>query len=106
MLSALAAMRGVSLHPVDPHESSADIESYAGGSARLSQVLAILTDIAAKSEKALIFVEDLAMQERLAVLLKEHFKLDSLPLRINGGVPGQRRQQICTCHSRFEGRSS
>ena len=94
MLSTLAAMRGVSLHPTDPRTSPSDIEAYARDSARLSQVLAILKDVATKSEKALIFVEDLAMQERLAGLLQSHFKLDTLPLRINGSVSGQKRQEI------------
>lgn len=99
MLSTLAAMRGISLHPIDPRQCPSDIEEYARDSARLSKVLQILTDIAAKSEKALIFVEDLAMQERLAGLLQKHFSLKSAPLRINGAVSGQKRQEIV---DRFE----
>jgi hypothetical protein len=67
---------------------------YAHDSARLSQVLTILKEIAGKSEKALIFVEDLAMQETLAGLLQKHFALKTAPLRINGSVAGQKRQEI------------
>lgn len=94
MLSTLAAMRGVSLHPLDPRQAPDDLDTYAQDSARLSATLGILDDVAAKNEKALIFVESLAMQERLASLIKSRFRLRSLPHRINGGVLGQRRQSI------------
>lgn len=94
MLSTLAAMRGVSLHPLDPRQAPDDLDAYAQDSARLSATLGILDDVAAKNEKALIFVESLAMQERLASLIKSRFRLRSLPHRINGGVLGQRRQSI------------
>ncbi len=94
MLSTLAAMRGVSLHPLDPRQAPKDLDSYAQDSARLSAALGILDDVAAKNEKALIFVESLAMQERLASLIKTRFGLRNLPHRINGGVLGQRRQSI------------
>jgi superfamily II DNA or RNA helicase len=94
MLATLAAMRGVSLHPLDPRQAPDDLDTYAQDSARLSATLSILDDVAAKDEKALIFVESLAMQERLASLIKSRFRLRNLPHRINGGVPGQRRQVI------------
>jgi superfamily II DNA or RNA helicase len=94
MLSTLSAMRGVSLHPLDPRQAPADLDVYASDSARLSQTLKILDEIAAKREKALIFVEDLAMQERLAGLIQSRFKLPTAPTRINGAVPGPKRQSI------------
>jgi hypothetical protein len=94
MLSILAGMRGVSLHPVDPRLEVDDLNAYARDSARLSRTLTVLEDIAAKGEKALIFVEDLAMQERLAGLIRSRFSLRHPPMRINGGVPGPRRQAL------------
>jgi superfamily II DNA or RNA helicase len=94
MLSILAEMRRVSLHPLDPRQAPADLNAYASESARLSQSLRVLDDISAKNEKALVFVEDLAMQERLAGLIQARFRLREPPLRINGAVPGPKRQAI------------
>jgi hypothetical protein len=94
MLSALSDMKGISLHPLDPRHAPADLSSYAADSARLTRTLAILEDIAPKREKVLIFLEDLAMQDRLAVLVQSRFGLCRLPARINGEIPGFRRQQI------------
>jgi superfamily II DNA or RNA helicase len=96
MLSTLAAMRGVSLHPLDPRQAPPDLATYAQDSARLSRTLSVLDEVSAKNEKALIFVEDLAMQERLAGLIKDRFRLAALPARINGGVPGPKRQALVT----------
>jgi len=94
MLATLAGLKGVSLHPVDPREALVDLEAYARDSARLSRTLDILRDVAARQEKALIFVEDLAMQERLAAMIQNRFGLARPPLRINGTVPGPKRQQM------------
>ena len=94
MLSTLANMRGVSLHPDDPREALGNLGDYAGNSARLGQTLAVLDKVASANEKALIFVEDLAMQEHLAGMIQEHFQLRSRPMRINGGVPGPKRQAL------------
>ena len=94
MLTTLAGLRGVSLHPLSPRYAPSDLEAYAQDSARLSRTLDILKDIAAKGEKALIFVEDLAMQERLAGLIQGRFQLPRMPMRINGSVPGPRRQEM------------
>lgn len=96
MLSTLAAMRGVSLHPLDPREAPSDLDVYARDSARLSHALGVLDQVAAKREKALIFVEDLAMQERLAGMIQARFKLSTPPMRINGSVPGPKRQGMVT----------
>ena len=94
MLSTLANMRGVSLHPLDPREAPDALDTYAKDSARLSQTLAILRTVADAQEKALIFVEDLVMQDRLAGLIQQHFGLASRPTRINGTVPGHTRQGL------------
>lgn len=94
MLKVLAGMRGVSLHPVDPSHAPSDLEAYARDSARLGKTLDILSDIRGRDEKALVFVEDLAMQDRLAGLIQSHFKLATTPMKINGTVPGPRRQEM------------
>lgn len=94
MLTVLANMRGVSLHPTDPRQCDGDLGSYASDSARLAQTLGVLEKVCAAREKALIFVEDLAMQERLAGLVQQHFGLLSRPMRINGGVAGHKRQSM------------
>ena len=94
MLQILHAMRGVSLHPVDPAEAPDDLEAYAADSARLKWTLEILADVAQRREKVLIFLESLAMQDRLASLIQQRFKLPTLPMRIHGGVPGARRQDL------------
>ena len=96
MLATLAALRGVSLHPIDPREAPGDLDQYVQDSARLSHTLRVLEEVAAKGEKALVFVEDLAMQERLASHIQRRFKLPSLPMRINGTVPGPKRQAMVT----------
>ncbi|WP_298672533.1 DEAD/DEAH box helicase [uncultured Sphingomonas sp.] len=104
MLSVLARMRGVSLHPVDPREAPDDLDGYAAGSARLSQTLTVLDRVAAAGEKALIFVEDLAMQDRLAGMIKARFKLQRRPMRINGSVAGPKRQEMVNAFQAEDGR--
>lgn len=103
MLATLAGLRGVSLHPTDPRHAPADLDAYALDSARLSRTLDILKDISAKGEKALIFVEDLAMQERLAGMIQGRFKLSRMPMRINGSVPGPKRQEMVEAFQRSPG---
>jgi hypothetical protein len=94
MLQVLHAMRGVSLHPIDPEDAPVDLDVYAAQSARLSWTLEILKDVQAKREKALVFVESLAMQAKLATLIQTRFGLRHPPSRIHGGVPGPKRQAI------------
>ena len=101
MLKMLAALRSVSLHPLDPRQAPSDLAAYAADSARLAYTLKTLEGIAANKEKALVFVEDLAMQERLAGLIQSRFRLAQPPQRINGGVPGQKRQDLVKT---FQGR--
>lgn len=103
MLTTLAGLRGVSLHPLDPRHAPADLDAYAQDSARLSRTLDILKDIARKGEKALIFLEDLMMQERLAGMIQSRFKLPRLPMRINGSVPGPKRQEMVEAFQRSPG---
>jgi hypothetical protein len=94
MLTYLAAMRGVSLHPRNPRDAVGDLETYAAESARLECAFRILDEAKSKNEKVLVFVEDLAMQDRFAQLVQERYSLARRPMQINGGVPGLTRQRM------------
>ncbi|MCA3752035.1 MAG: DEAD/DEAH box helicase [Phenylobacterium sp.] len=94
MLSFLAAMRGVSLHPKGPQEPIGDLAQFAADSARIESALQVLDAARAKNEKALVFVEDLEMQDRFADVVQARYGLPRRPMRINGGVPGQNRQKM------------
>ena len=94
MLTTLHQMRGVSLHPLDPRVASDDLGAYAADSARISRTLMVLDDIARKKEKALVFIEDLAMQDKLGELIHQRYRLTKPPMKINGGVPGLQRQKM------------
>ncbi|WP_374944919.1 DEAD/DEAH box helicase [Sphingomonas sp.] len=95
MLEILHQLRGVSLHPVSPGEAGSESGSddgYFGDSARLEALFAVLDDVAAKREKALIFCESLAMQALLAVEIRRRYSLPHPVIRIHGGVAGDARQ--------------
>ncbi len=95
MLRTLHALRGISLHPVDPQQAREYGHSeYISWSARLAVTFEILRDIAKKREKALIFLESLDMQDLLAAMLKREFNLARQPMLIHGGVPGDRRKAL------------
>lgn len=94
MLTFLAAMRGVSLHPRGPLEPVGDLAAFAADSARIESALRVLDAASAKNEKVLVFVEDLAMQDRFAEVVQARYGLPRRPMRINGGVPGPARQKM------------
>ena len=98
MLDALHRMRTISLHPRDPAEvagaDAAGFESFARRSARLSKTIEILRDIQKRREKAVIFIEHLAMQDAIADGIAALFDLDRKPAVINGGTPGEKRLAI------------
>jgi superfamily II DNA or RNA helicase len=98
MLDVLHRMRGISLHPRDPAEiagtDAARFESFARRSARLSKTIEILKGIQKRREKALIFIEHLAMQDAIADGIAALFDLDRKPAVINGGTPGEKRLAI------------
>jgi hypothetical protein len=94
MLTFLAAMRGTSLHPQDPREPLEDLATYGSHSARVSSALAVIDRARAQNEKVLVFVEDLAMQDRFASLVQARYGLKRRPMQINGGVPGPSRQKM------------
>jgi SNF2 family DNA or RNA helicase len=104
MLDVLQRLRTLSLHPRDPSEAvgadAARFEVFARRSARLSKTLDILRDIRKHREKAIIFIESLAMQDVLAGGIAASFDLDRRPEVINGGTPGEKRLAIVDAFQR------
>lgn len=90
VLSALSTLRRISLHP-DPESTDTDAD-FIGASARLVLLFRTLDDISNRQEKALIFLDDRAMQARLAGLIQRRYRLPASPMIINGTVPGAARQ--------------
>lgn len=104
MLQILHQMRSISLHPVHPDAADLkNIESYINQSARLKTTVELLDQIKKRGEKALVFLEDLSMQALLAEILKRRYKLDSYPMRINGQVKGEKRQEMVSSFQSKEG---
>jgi hypothetical protein len=104
MLRAIHAFRGISLHPdgadgVDPFDE-ASIETWIGRSARLTQTVCVLEAIAGRGEKALVFLEDLAIQKVFANAMATRFRLAAAPAVINGGVAGEKRLAIVDAFQR------
>ncbi|MCV0394849.1 MAG: DEAD/DEAH box helicase [Rhizobiaceae bacterium] len=98
MLKAIHALRGISLHPegadgVDPYDKTS-ATAWLGRSARLTRAVEILRGIEAAGEKALVFIEDRAVQRAVAGIAATLFGLDEEPAVVNGAVPGHRRQEI------------
>jgi len=90
MLAALAALRRISLHPC-PDSPDGDA-AFIDASARLKLLFQTLDDVHARGEHALIFLDDRAMQARLAGLIQRRYRLPASPMIINGAVPGAARQ--------------
>jgi superfamily II DNA or RNA helicase len=89
-MQALHRLRAISLHP-DPDSAISD-EEFIAGSARLQGAFEALDSIAARGESALIFLDDCAMQARLAGIIQRRYKLAAAPMIINGQVAGASRQ--------------
>lgn len=94
MLQALQQLRRICLHPVHPDQSGdlAD-EEYIAQSARLAATFQVLDEIHAQKRKALVFVELLAMQDKLAGLIQRRYRLRELPMIISGEIAGPERQK-------------
>ncbi|MER9171186.1 DEAD/DEAH box helicase [Mesorhizobium australicum] len=98
MLKTIHDLRGISLHPeggggidvTDPHARRKWIEA----SARVRKTMDILRRIQAQDEKALVFIEDLAVQATFAAVVAEEFNLASIPPIINGSLDGDKRQAV------------
>lgn len=89
-LKGLQQLRRISLHPDTDMEASDD--AFVAASARLNSTMAILDRIATADERALIFLDDLALQGRLAGIVQRRYRLTRPPMIINGAVPGAARQ--------------
>lgn len=97
ILKTIHRLRGISLHPhgggaVDPYDN-ASRASWIAGSARVMQSLQILDDIRNRREKALVFLEDRAIQAVFSAVAAARFEIPE-PDIINGEVAGDRRQTI------------
>lgn len=90
VLRALQRLRAVSLHP-DPQLSGNDGD-FIAASARCIGAFQALDTIAEANEKALIFVDDLTFQARLAGVLQRRYAMKAPPAIINGSVDGHGRQ--------------
>ena len=96
MIEALQLFRKVSLHPINPAQREPEKYSnddFINTSARFKKTFEILDQIKKRKEKALIFLESLAMQPLLADIIAERYQLQSRPLIINGAVTGDARQR-------------
>jgi SNF2 family DNA or RNA helicase len=96
MLKAIHTLRGISLHPdggegVDGYDPKS-ANDWVARSGRVSTVIATLREIEKQGEKALVFVEDRAVQATFAQVLTTLFGMRSAPTVINGEVPGPKRQ--------------
>jgi SNF2-related domain/Restriction endonuclease len=97
ILRALHDFRSISLHPVDPDAVAGGLlqaDEYIKMSARLSQAFEKLERIAAKNEKAIIFVNSRRMQTVLSRLIEQKFGCRK-PEYIRGDtIPGQRQEIV------------
>ena len=98
MLEILHKLRGISLHPdrADGVDTSdpASCAAWLERSARLGRAVEILRRIEALGEKAIVFVEDLAVQRAFAEAVATLMDLPRIPDIINGSVAGDRRLAI------------
>ncbi len=97
-LEFLSKLREVSLHPdLDTMSEekffALDANEVINRAARLIKTFAILDEIKARGEKALIFVVSRKMQAILKHLLEEKFRMKILP-PINGTMNGAARQKF------------
>lgn len=90
VLEALQRLRAISLHP-DPDVPQSD-DAFIAASARLQGAFAALDTVAASGERALVFLDDLAMQARLAGVIQRRYRLAAPPMIISGQVAGGVRQ--------------
>jgi SNF2 family DNA or RNA helicase len=89
VLEALQRLRTVSLHA--DLDNAVDDQALIAGSVRLRLALDVLDEIAAKGERALIFVENLQLMARLTGLLQRRYRLPSAPATVSGSVSGRVR---------------
>lgn len=90
VLKALQRLRAISLHP-SPESDQSD-EAFINASARCRLAFDALDGIVEARERALIFVDDLTFQARLAGIIQRRYGLKAPPMIINGTVSGASRQ--------------
>jgi hypothetical protein len=90
VLAALQCLRAVSLHP-EPN-AEMDDDAFIAVSARFISTFSALDKIAAQRESALLFVDDLSIQSRVASIIQRRYGLSAAPMVINGTVAGRTRQ--------------
>ena len=90
VLQTLHRLRSISLHPAAPGDL--DTDRYIRESARLSETFKILSAVQARSEKVLVFVESLEMQDFLVGALRRRYRLRDDVLVINGTIAGRVRK--------------
>ncbi len=98
MLTAIHAFRGISLHPngadgVDGYDLTS-VQNWVNRSARLLKTVEVLQEVQKRREKAIVFLEDRALQRVFAAAATSLFGLRVEPAIINGTIPGAKRQAI------------
>ena len=91
VLLALQRFRAISLHP-DTEMEASDAD-FIGASARLLACFMALDGIVAAGERALIFLDNVRLQPRLATIIQRRYHLPATPEIINGTVAGSKRQE-------------
>lgn len=99
MLFTLHALRGVSLHPIDPGKilregNYVSYDKYIKGSARLIKAIEIMDYIHKTAEKVLIFIETIDMQSLMADIIKKRYSLKNRPGIINGKTGVDKIQRL------------
>lgn len=89
-LETIQLLRSISLHPEKPFGQ--DPDAYISESSRLTETFKVLDDIRRINERALIFVESIAMQDFLCTAIPRRFGLPHRIMVINGQVSGKSRQ--------------
>jgi hypothetical protein len=102
MLETLHKLRRICLHPFSPDEPAED-SIFISASARFLVLFDILDAIYHSNERALIFIDNRAVQGQLIGLIQRRYKLSSPPPFINGEVPGAGRQARVNSFQRGEG---
>jgi hypothetical protein len=90
VLEALHRLRQVSLCPAVSDDI--DDATLISSSVRLKLAIDALDQIQARGERALLFLDNLALMARLAGLLQRRYRLSNVPMTINGSVAGAARQ--------------
>lgn len=89
VLEALQRIRAISLRPEGSFASDSE---FISASARMVTAFEALDAIAARKEKALLFLDDLDLQSKLAGIIQRRYGLLAPPMIISGQVDGRARQ--------------